>query len=72
MSYATDQALAYLASLPNEPASTAKADLEIDSFCAEHRGGVATAKQELLEAARHYRDFPMKYHVLNRLAGTPR
>ena len=69
MSYATDQALAYLASLPNEPASAAKADREIDAFCAEHRGGSAAAKQELLQATRGYRDFPMKDYVLSRLAG---
>ena len=72
MTYATDQALAYLASLPNEPGSTAMVDREIDAFCAEHRGGVASAKQELLGAARSYRDFPMKDYLLNRLAGINR
>jgi hypothetical protein len=69
MTYATDQALAYLASLANEPASSAKVDREIDAFCTEHRGGVASARQELLEAARRYRDFPMKDYLLSRLAG---
>ena len=68
MSYATDQALAYLASLPNEPGSAAKVDREIDAFRAEHRGGAAAAKQELLQAAQGYRDFPMKDYLLSRLA----
>jgi hypothetical protein len=69
MTYAMDQTLAYLASLPDEPASAAKVDIEIDTFCAEYRGGAASARQALLQAVREYRDFPVKTYVLDRLAG---
>jgi hypothetical protein len=72
MTYAIDQALAYLASLPNEPASNPKVDAEIDAFAAEQRGDVATAKRKLLEAIQKYRDFPMKGYALDRLAGIAR